>query len=398
MEFKHPAVVLGTDSPAGLAIIRNLGRRKIKIITVDSAPSPYGVSKYCNESMIVPSVNEEERLLEILSDYGKNFEEKPVLFAATEEWRRFLDRHLNELKNYYLFPMAENGASTLSFGKNLRALEDTTPTLIPERVDLNGDDLLRQVPLLLGYPCLLKCEDTEDFRKKFGENFLLIKNESDLLDKLHAMEHHGYTSRCFLETLVRGPEGHEYSATFYYGKNSGLKGCLTAETIRKYPHPFGKISYSKQKRIPELVDLADPLFKESGFRGLLETKWKRDEFSRKVYLLSAEPTFAESAEMHCHLGFETPYIYYMDALGEDIPETFLDHDTHCHWKNKERDLSAIYHYVKNDQMNFVKIISDYKFRKTNSTWAWDDMAPGLNYFGHMAERGVSALWKKIRKR
>lgn len=398
MEFKHPAVFMGTDSPASLAIIRNLGRRKIKIITMDSAPSPYGVSKYCRESMIVPSINEDERLLDILADYGKNFEKKPVLFAATMDYRRFLDRHMDELKNYYLFPMEKNGASTVSFGKNLRALEDSAPTLIPERVDLNSDDLLRQAPLLLGYPCLLKCEDRKDFREKFGENFFLIKNESDLLDKLHAMEHHGYTSRCFLETLVRGPEDHEYSATFYCGENSELKGYLTAETIRKYPHPFGKISYSKQKWIPELVDLAGPLFKEWDFRGLLETKWKRDEFSRKVYLLSAEPKFSESTEMHCHLGFETPYIYYLDALGEEIPETFLDHDTHCHWKNKERDLSAIYHYVKNDQMNFVKIISDYKFRKTNSTWAWDDMGPGLNYFGHIAEKGLSALWRKIRKR
>lgn len=394
MEFKHPAVILGTDSPASLAIIRNLGRRKINIITMDSAPSPYGVSKYCNESMIVPSVNEEERLLEILGDYGKNSEEKPVLFAATEEYRRFLERHMGEIKNDYLVPMETNGVNTVS---HLTDLEDTAPTLIPERVDLNSDDLLRQVPLLLGYPCLLKCRNKENFQATFGESFFLIKNESDLLDKLHAMEHHGYTSRCFLETLVRGPEDHEYSATFYYGKNSELKGYLTAETIRKYPHPFGKISYSKQKWIPELVHLADPLFKEWGFRGVLETKWKRDEFTRKVYLLSADPKFSESTEMHCHLGFETPYMYYLDALGEDIPETFLDHDTHCHWKNKERDLSAIYHYVKNDQMNFVKIISDYKFRKTNSTWAWDDMAPGLNYFGHMAEKGVSALWKKIKK-
>ena len=156
-------------------------------------------------------------------------------------------------------------------------------------------------------------------------------------------------------------------------------------------------SYSKQKWIPELVNLADPLFKESGFRGILETKWKRDEFSRKVFLLNAEAKFPESTEMLSHLGFEAPYMYYLDALGEDIPEAFIDRDTHCHWKNKERDLFSIYHYLKDDQMNLVKIISDYKFRKTNSTWAWDDMSPGLNYFGHMAEKGVSALWKKIRK-
>ena len=80
------------------------------------------------------------------------------------------------------------------------------------------------------------------------------------------------------------------------------------------------MSYSKQKWIPELVNLADPLFKESGFRGILETKWKRDEFSRKVFLLNAEAKFPESTEMLSHLGFEAPYMYYLDALGEDIPE------------------------------------------------------------------------------
>lgn len=397
MEFKYPAVVLGTDSPASLAIIRNLGRRKIRIITMDSTPSPYGVSKYTAESLIVPSIEKEEQLLKAFADYGAQSDQKPVLLAATEKYSRFLDRHMDELKNDYLFPMEKNSEMILSPIRNRSDAEDGNYDCIPERIDLKDEDLLRRVPLLLGYPCLLKCKDSEGFKEKFRENFLLIKNESDLLDKLHAIKHYGYTQECFFEAVIPGPEDHDYTATFYYGKDSKLKGYLTAETIRKYPHTFGKVSYSKQKWIPELVNLADPLFKESGFRGILETKWKRNEFSRKVYLLSAEPIFTESTEMHCHLGFETPYMYYMDALGEDIPETFLDHDTHCHWKNKERDLSAIYHYLKNDQMNFVKIISDYKFRKTNSTWAWDDMSPGLNYFGHMVEKGVSALWRKIRK-
>ena len=35
MEFKHRAVILGTDNPASLAIIGNLGRRNIHITWMD---------------------------------------------------------------------------------------------------------------------------------------------------------------------------------------------------------------------------------------------------------------------------------------------------------------------------------------------------------------------------
>ena len=102
MEFKYPAVVLGTDSPASLAIIRNLGRRKIRIITMDSTPSPYGVSKYTAESLIVPSIEKEELLLKALADYGTQSNQKPVLLAATEKYSRFLDRHMDAVSYTHL--------------------------------------------------------------------------------------------------------------------------------------------------------------------------------------------------------------------------------------------------------------------------------------------------------
>lgn len=394
MEFKHRAVILGTDNPASLAIIRNLGRRKIHITTMDGDPSPYGVSKYTKDALIVPSCRDEGQLLKTLVDYAASLEKKPVLFAATKDYRRFFDRHIEELEPYYLFPMKKSAASTLSHDQTIHQLAESAGILVPERVNLTDGELLRQVPLLLGYPCLLKCSDPRFFKETFGENFILIKNESALLDKLHAMEHHGCNHKCFLEAMIQGPEDHEYTANLYYGKDSELKGFLTSETIRKYPLPFGKTGYSKQKWIPELVNLVDPLFKKIGYRGVVETQWKRDEFSRKVYLLSVKPRFSESTEMFCHLGFETPYMYYLDALDLDIPVHFIDRDTHCHWKNKQRDLFAIYNYIKNDQMNLVKIISDYKFRKTNSAWAWDDMGPGLSYFGYATEKRLSELWQK----
>lgn len=396
MEFKNRAVVMGTNYYIGLAIVRNLGRHNIQVTTMDYEPSPYGVSKYADQSLIVPHYRlEEKRLVDSMIAYAKTLDEKPVLFLSSDPYVEFLDRNFDVLKEYYLFPMDQKGLlSSLMDKESLVTYTDRYGIPTPEKILCDDDDLLERVDREIGYPCILKPKDSATFVRKFREKAFVLKDRKMLIDRLGLIEN---KSDCFVQRIIKGPESNCYSADLYYGPNTELKGFLTTEKIRQWPNNFGASTYAKQKWIPELIPLVDPLFQGVGFRGFAEVELKRDEFSRKVYLIEINVRFINFTEMLCHLGFETPYMYYMDAVGGTIPEKFIRENTHCHWKYKHEDLSAIRGYLKSNQMSLSKIISDYKFRKVSSTWAWDDMGPGFNYFGHLVKKEISKLFTRFQR-
>ncbi|MDD7363503.1 MAG: carboxylate--amine ligase [Peptoniphilus sp.] len=402
MELKHRAVVMGTNYYIGLAIVRNLGRHNIKVTTMDYEPSPYGISKYADKSLIVPHYQkEEERLVKSMIAYAESLEEKPVLFLSSDPYVEFFDRNFDALKEHYLFPMDQKGLlSSIMDKDSLVNYTDRYGIPTPEKILCDEEDLVERVDEEIGYPCILKPKDSASFVQLFREKAFVLKNKDMLIDRLELVENTPEcdTSDCFVQRIVKGPESNCYSADLYYGPGTELKGFLTTEKIRQWPNNFGASTYAKQVWIPELIPLVDPLFQGVKFRGFAEVELKRDERTGVVYLIEINVRFINFTEMLCHLGFETPYMYYMDATGGDIPEKFITYDTDCHWKYKHEDISAVRGYLRTKQMTFGQIVSDYKFKKVNSTWAWDDMGPGFNYFGHLVKKEFSKLSRKLSKK
>lgn len=394
MDFNHKAVVLGTNYYIGLAIVRNLGRRGIPVVTMDHSPSRYGISKYVKEPLLVPHFQEEEEaFVDYLVEYAKEQSHKPVLFLTADPYVTFLDRNFDILKKYYLFPTEQKGLLSKMMDKEtLTTFTNELNIPTPEIIELTDENLIHRVDTEIGYPCIIKPRDSAPFVSKFRHKAFTIQSSKELEEKIKLLK--GWEDRVFVQRIIPGPEENCYSYDSYYGPGSELKGFLTTTKIRQWPNNFGASTYAKQKWIPELVSLCDPLFKHVNFRGFAEVELKRDEFTGKVYLIEVNVRFINFTELLCQLGFETPYMYYCDSIGEPIPEKFINYNTNTYWKYKYEDLPAIRSYLKSGQMSFMKILSDYKFRHISSTWAMDDPAPGLHFFSWAIKR----LFQKIFKR
>lgn len=397
MEYKHRAVVMGTNYYIGLAIVRNLGRHGIPVTTMDYEPSPYGISRYADEALLVPHYEkEEEKLIETMVEYAESLDVKPVLFLSSDPYVEFLDRNFEVLKKHYLFATEEAGLLSRLMDKDILVeYTDRYGIPTPEKILCNEDNLVERVAKEIGYPCILKPKNSAEFVRMFREKAFFLEDEAMLKDKIGRIDD---LSSCFIQRIIPGPESNCYSADVYYGPNTELMGYLTTEKIRQWPNNFGASTYAKQKWIPELIPLVDPLFQGVDFRGFAEVELKRDEFSQKVYLIEINVRFINFTEMLCHLGFETPYMHYMDVIGGEIPKKFIRHDTNCHWKYKHEDISAVRGYLKSGQMSPAKIISDYRFRKVNSTWAWDDMGPGFHYFGHLVGKALKKIPARLARK
>ncbi|MFR9297042.1 MAG: hypothetical protein ACLVLI_04920 [Aedoeadaptatus pacaensis] len=371
MTFNSSALVLDGRSHTSLAIIRNLGRHGISVRTVDTSPSDYGISRYTNDAVLLEKESD-EALLESLIAISREGE-PPVLFPASPAYAAFVARHFSLLKNYFRFP-AESPE-----GIFWRGSTDMFDDLMPATVDLDGETLQAtelKIATTIGFPCLIRrrVKDVRDL--SVPAEFISSPGAlSRVLEKIFDPGNY------FAERFIPGEASDNSSAVLYYGAGGELAGFVTAEVLRQWPENVGEATYMKQKWIPELIGLVHPRLKEAGFRGLIRVRFKRDEFSRKVYITGADTAFPPETELYSHLGFELPYLYYLDATGEELPHIFFQSDTNCHFKDGFNDLRAISNYLKTGHMGLMKIISDYKFRKVPATWAWDDMGPGLNKLG-----------------
>ncbi|MGO1580541.1 MAG: carboxylate--amine ligase [Peptoniphilaceae bacterium] len=380
MKYKHKAVVLGTNYYIGLSVVRNLGRNGVKVTTVDYEESHYGVSKYVRERLIGPHYKKEEKeLVKFLIEYSKKQAHKPVLIPTADLYVEFMEANFDELKEYYLWPNQIKGLLVDLMDKE-NLLKYTQPLRIktPEIIPMDAENLYSRVTEELGYPCIVKPKDSMPFVNQYRSKVFFVNSEEELIEKIELCKKDN--QEVFVQRIVKGPETNCYSFDVYMDKNQEVISYMTTNKIRQWPVNFGASTYAKQHYIPELYDICVPLFKHVKYRGFAEVELKRDENTGIIYLVEVNVRFVNFTELQCYMGMNTPMMYFLDSIGEPYSGPIIEEDKEVYWKYKYEDIPAIRKYLATKQMTLGQIISDYRFKKVNSTWALDDPKPGWTFF------------------
>ncbi len=381
LKYKNKAVVLGTNYYIGLCVVRSLGKEGVHVIAVNhkGRKNLYGKSKYVSENLIAPFHEEDpEAFLEFLIDLAKDEEYKPVLMATVDPYVLFIDKHFDILKKYYLFPSQEQGLLTDIMDKSkLTEYTEKHGVKTPEIIDSKIENLYEVVAEELKYPCIVKPKDSASFVAKYRHKVFMVKDEAELREKVEMCHRDGH--EIFIQRINTGPETNCYSFDAYLNQNSEVTHYLTTYKIRQWPNNFGASTYAGQKWIPEVRDIGKPFLEAIGFKGFAEIEWKRDENTGVIYLIEVNVRFVNFTEMFVRLGMNTPFITYLDMIGEDIGSVFIDYDTGVRWRYLYEDIPAMRRYVKTGQMTKAQIREDNSHKKIPSTWSLDDPWPGIHF-------------------
>ncbi|WBW50026.1 carboxylate--amine ligase [Peptoniphilus equinus] len=389
----NKAVVLGTNYYIGLSTVRNLGRNGVHVVSVDYAPSHYGVSKYVSERLIAPHYEKEEaQLVDFLIDYAKKQKEKPVLIPTADLYVSFMEKNFDVLKAYYLWPNDKKGLyAELSDKETLLKYTEPLGIPTPEIIPMDTDNLEEVVSENLGFPCVIKPRDSMPFVNRFREKMFMVHSRSELTTKMALCRQEGFD--VFVQRIVMGPESNCYSFDVYM-QDGEAKSYLTTSKIRQWPNNFGASTYAKQEYIPELYDLCMPLFKTVDYQGFAEVELKRDQRNNTIYLVEVNVRFVNFVEMHCHLGMNTPMMYYNHAIGKPVSGVKLKHNTETYWKYLYEDIPSIKNYLKTGQMTLPDILKTFRLKKVASTFAWDDLGPGWTFFTWAVTNKFKRLFKQ----
>lgn len=314
-----PAVVLGIDSPIGLSIVRELGKRGVAVHGLAHDEGAIGLSsRYLHKGML--RAGGELELVHQLVALGDELGEA-CLFAISENDIAMLNRHRDELSGYRLmFSDAERMTRVLdkeaTYAAAARAGVRTPRTVHPRSV-ADGLALAQQ----LGFPVILKWADPNAVVKRLSAAEL----PCDKARYCYSADELAAYLRQF-ERLGIYPMLQEFCAGYGLGHFILMKDgqpCYTFQhrRVHEWP-PEGGVSTLCESLAPDqhadLMQRSVALLRELQWEGVAMVEYRHDPVTGASALMEVNGRFWGSLPLACRAGASFPWLCYQ-LFGLDQP-------------------------------------------------------------------------------
>jgi D-aspartate ligase len=397
MKLKNKAVVLGTNYYIGLSIARCLGRNGVHVVSADhSKKGAYGRhSKYLSEKIIVPNYKTHpEEFIDALIDFAKKQDKKPVLYPSADQYVEMMDRYMDRLRPYYLYPDNRKGLCLDLMNKeSIHKMAEDLEVLVPETVKTNRDDYADEVRAKIGFPCLVKPTDSPSFVDKFRRKLFIVESEKEMKDAVDKAREAGL--EVIVQRIIPGFDDHMYTFDAYMDKDSNITHWLTCQKFRQYPINYGASVYTSQKYEPALYDIGSRFFKGVGFKGFAEIEFKKDAVNGKFYLIEANIRTTNLNVMLDKAGINMPLCTYSEMIGEPLPPKAIEHETGYTFRYLFEDYFAIKGYISTGQLTKKEIKESLNRKIVPAIWDKDDPLPGASYTLLVAQKALGKVLGKL---
>lgn len=389
---KHKALVLGANYYIGLSAIRCLGRLGVHVTAADyDRKRAFACSsRYCRERLLLPHYSKAEQFVAALADYGRRQQHKPLLLPTADAYAEVLDRYCDQLKEYYLLPNPRpNYYSEIMDKKRLHSLASRHQLAVPETLAPHQADRAERE---LGFPCLVKPQDSPEFVKAFRVKMFVVGDRRELDQVLERCSRRGID--VLIQQIVPGFDDCMHTYDAYVDQAGRVTHWLTCRKQRQYPINYGASVYTRQEYVPRLHDIGAPFLEAIGYRGFGEIEFKFDQERDRYYLIEVNVRLSNLNVLLERAGLNFPWIMYRDLTGRPLPPKAVTRNTGLHFWFAREDLFALRDYIKAGQMGVGSALGSLLRRKVPAIWEWRDPVPSAAYAGLMARR----LWQKLRRR
>lgn len=311
MTQRLPAVVLGIDTPIGLTVIRNLGRRGVAVYGLGRSANALGMaSRYLHQGLVRAAG--EEALIAQLVELGTRLE-TACLFAISENDIELLNRHLDKLTAYkIMFPDKARMDSVLNKDRTYAAAARVgirTPRT-EQITDLAEADALCTE---LRFPVVLKWANPQGVVRQLGAAGLA-------LDKTHYCD----TPAQLLAYLRRFERVGIFPLIQEYCAGHGLgqfilmhKGrahyTFQHQRVHEWPPEGGFSSMCEslpRERHQALMQQSIALLQALEWEGIAMVEYRHDPATGESALMEVNGRFWGSLPLAYHAGAEFPFLCY----------------------------------------------------------------------------------------
>jgi D-aspartate ligase len=397
--------VEGLDVSA-YGIARSLGRHGIPVYALnDHLRDPLKYSRYVRECFVYPddpaqprayagdSVANEDVLCRLMLEWGARFPRKPVLFATSDWFARFLSNQQQKLAEKFLFHWVPGELFTTIVDKGTMVqFCETAGIKVPRtHITCAGDDVV-QIARDFVYPCLIK--PVHRYTASFpveSAKVLIARTPAELqafFDKFPQMQ--GAT---LVQELIEGGDDQVFQYTALVNSAGQVAAYATVRKLRQYPPGFGSMCYGQTEKNEALAAQGLKLIQALGYRGLGSLEFKYRQKTGGYYFIEMNTRLPWYNGIFADAGVNLPYMAYLDLTGATMPHpmqvdgaSWLGYHNYACWYRDTR---------RERQLSRTKFISSVARARSYAWWNSADPTPFVASGILAARRTAGRLLRRL---
>jgi len=288
--LERPRVIVMSNNPIGLGIIRNLQGYGLELLCLVQKVNFVCSSRYLSNVIDIDIEKEPDRLLRVLINKGEQLPEKGFILPTSEIELMFLATNRGVLSEYYLLSLSKEKVVSIIVDKYLLHQEllklsfNSPHTLLLDSI--NSIDKIRNE---ISYPCLLKPVFSGDWKTDRSysvmgvQKAIVIHNEQDLVASYNLVS--SISPKVLLQEIVQADEHGTYSFCCYADKSGKVLWGFVTQKILQYPKNFGTALLCQTVVEPEISDLGKRVVEALGIDGISEVEIMTDKKSGLLYVI-----------------------------------------------------------------------------------------------------------------
>ncbi len=399
---KPPAVVI-TMSYSGLAVVRSLARRGVKVYAAGSSKNEVGMSSRYARPIIFPNViQSEEDTVEALLELAQIIGQPAVLFSTGDVTTLPISRNRNILTKHYKFLIPEQDIlEKLVSKKGLsEILEERGLPGACSKVIMN-EDQLDHMSQGFTYPILMKPVYSPSWCRSemvnlIGSRKVIIIENRNQLERWYKIVS-VVDPRVVLQEIIPGEDSRLYYVCGYCNVEGKLEAIFAGQKLRITPIHFGSASFVKSVYDETLLKAASDFVELLGYRGLFGIEFKKDPRDGifKIIEVNARWGLWDGLARRC--GIDLAYLAYAREIG--LPyEVNPTYRTGVRWLSFRRDLDAYLGYRKEGLLTTWAWIKSLPRETEHAVFAWDDPCPAFFECRDIIWEKGNSLLSRLRRR
>jgi D-aspartate ligase len=382
-----PVWVEGLDVSA-YGITRSVGRKGVPAYAMnDRLADSLRFSRYCRDCFLYPddptqqrayagdSIANEDTLCRLLLEWVANSKQKPVLFATSDWFARFLSNRQEELSPRFLFHWVppELFTTIVDKGQMVRFCESAGVRVPRTHTTLPEDDTA-QIARDFVYPCLVKPlhRHTASFPIEAAKVFVAESPE-----KLRAFfeTYPQLKGATLMQEVIEGGDDQVFQCTVLVNGSGKIAAYSTVRKLRQFPAGYGSMCYGRTEKNEELAAEALELVQALGYRGLGSLEFKYRQRDGGYYFIEMNTRLPWYNGIFADAGVNLPYLAYLDLTGQEGEParqrdgvTWLGFHNYSEWYAQTKRAHPI---------SFGQWLSTVAGAKSYAWWNWKDPAPFL---------------------
>jgi D-aspartate ligase len=373
MSGRGTAVVVEVAWVNGLAAIRSLGRRGLRVLAVDHRPYALGFrSRYAEPRVAPDPLDDEDGFIAALRSLAEETDDLLPVFPTHDEHVNAIARHADVFAERYRFPFPDwDVLERIQSKRHQLETAESVGVPVPRTFYPGSAEEARAAGEELGFPLIVKPSANVGFRRSHKRQLFRCESADELERAYEAAASH---EPMVQELIPSGPE-EMYTLGSYLDRDGQALGLFSGRKLSQTRGYMGSARVGEALWVDEVVEHGLALLRGLGFHGISQVELMRDPRDGRYKLLEVNPRLWQWHSLAAACGVDLPWIAYRDLVGDPLPPARM----HGDGKRWAITLMA------------GKPLALERPPYVDAVFARDDPKPALVQLGRFAHRGIHRL-------